>query len=94
MLCVYIGAMYVGGTYSNIINKETKAANSTITNHPKAFHDRMAFYMAQITKSDKYKLKNIISVPFKPMTLTVPNGDGYHELFCVQHRHIANKQRQ
>ena len=88
MLCVYIGAMYVGGTYSNIINKETKAANSTITNHPKAFHEQIAFYMAQITKSDKYKLKNIISVPFKPMTLAVPNGDGYHELFlCATSPH-------
>ncbi|KAG2565639.1 hypothetical protein PVAP13_7NG107434, partial [Panicum virgatum] len=78
--------MYVGGTCSNIINKETKAAYSTRTIHPKAFHDWIAFYMAKITKSDKYKWKNIISVPFKPMSLVVPNCDGYHEFFfCVQH---------
>jgi hypothetical protein len=43
--------------------------------------------MAKITNSDKYKLKNIISVSFKPMSLTVPIGDGYHEFFCVQHHH-------
>lgn len=87
MLCVDIGAMYVGGTCSSIINKETTAAYSTRTNHPKAFHDGIAFYMAKIKNSDKYKLKNIISVSFKPMSTTVPIGDGYHEFFCVQHHH-------
>ncbi|OEL16007.1 hypothetical protein BAE44_0022973 [Dichanthelium oligosanthes] len=71
--------MYGGGTCSNTINKETKAAYSTRTNHYKAFHDQIAFDMAKITNTDKYKLKDLISVPFKPMSFTVPIGDGYHE---------------
>uniref|UniRef100_K3YB73 Uncharacterized protein n=1 Tax=Setaria italica TaxID=4555 RepID=K3YB73_SETIT len=78
-MAIDIGAMYGGGTCCNISNKETKAAYSTRTNHSKAFHYRIAFDMAKITKSDKYKLKNLISVPFRPVSLTVPIGDGYHE---------------
>lgn len=79
MLSVDIEAMYVGGTCSNIVNKETKAVYSTRTNHFKAFHGRIAFDMAKLAKLDKYRLKNLMSISFKPMPVTVPIGDGCHE---------------
>jgi hypothetical protein len=40
--------------------------------------------------ADKYKL-NLISVPFNPLSLTVPIGDGHHEFFVLLHHHIYNK---
>ncbi|KAF8715980.1 hypothetical protein HU200_026947 [Digitaria exilis] len=77
--------MYVGGTFSNIVNKEPKTVYSTRTNHSKAFHYRIA-NMTKITKTDKSKLKNLVSIPFKHMSLTGPIGDGYR-ILCLQHCH-------
>lgn len=86
-MAIDIGAMCKRGSRSYFINKETKAAYSTRRNHSKAFNYLMASDTERITKTDKSKLKNLISESVKPMSLTVPIGDGYHELFCLEHHH-------
>jgi hypothetical protein len=33
-------------------------------------------------------LKNLISASFKPLSLTIPIGDGFHESFPLSHCHL------
>ncbi|KAG8070751.1 hypothetical protein GUJ93_ZPchr0006g44097 [Zizania palustris] len=78
--------MCVGGKGFYLINKET--SDSTRKNHSKVSHYRMAFDTARITKTETSKLKNLISASFKPLSLTIPIGDGFHELFPLSHCHL------
>uniref|UniRef100_A0A0D9VG84 F-box domain-containing protein n=1 Tax=Leersia perrieri TaxID=77586 RepID=A0A0D9VG84_9ORYZ len=73
--------MCVGGKGFYLINKET--SDSTRKNRSKVSQYRMAFDTPRITKTETSKLKNLISASFKPLSLTIPIGDGFHELFPV-----------
>ncbi|PNT68664.1 hypothetical protein BRADI_3g43941v3 [Brachypodium distachyon] len=79
--------MCKGGNGFYLINKET-SLDSIRINHSKAPHYRMAFDTARITKTETSKLKNIISASFKPLSLTIPIGDGFHESFHSSHCHL------
>jgi len=81
-----IKAMCKGGNIFYLVNKET-SADSVKENHSKNSH-RMAFDRAKITKTETSKLKNIISASFKPLSLTIPIGDGFHESFHSSHCYL------
>jgi hypothetical protein len=84
-----------GGTFCNIINKDIKAVYLNRKNYSKAFHNQIAFDMSKTTKSDEYKLKDLISVPLRLLSFTVPIGDEYHEFSACNITtcpHVANKQ--
>lgn len=80
-----IKAMRKGGNGFYFINKET-SADSIRENNSKNSH-RMAD-TARITKTETSKLKNVISASFKPLSLTIPIGDGFHESFHSSHCYL------
>ncbi|KAF2944945.1 hypothetical protein DAI22_02g181100 [Oryza sativa Japonica Group] len=79
-------AMCVGGKGFYLNSKET--SDPSRKNHSKVSQYRMAFDTPRITKTETSKLKNLISASFKPLSLTIPIGDGFHELFPVGHCHL------
>lgn len=79
-------AMCVGGKGFYLNSKET--SDPSRKNHSKVSQYRMAFDAPRITKTETSKLKNLISASFKPLSLTIPIGDGFHELFPVGHCHL------
>jgi len=81
-----IRAMRKGGNDFYFINKET-SADSVRGNNSKNSH-RMAFDTARRTKTETSKLKNVISASFKPLSLTIPIGDGFHESFHSSHCYL------
>nr|TKW39300.1 hypothetical protein SEVIR_1G169500v2 [Setaria viridis] len=82
-----IGAMCEGGNCFYLVNKES-TVDSTRKVHSTDSHYRMASDTARVTKTETSKLKNIISASFKPLSLTVPIGDGFHESFPFSHCHL------
>lgn len=82
-----IGAMCKGGNCFYRVNKES-TADSTRKIHSTVSRDRMAFDTARATKTEASKLKNLISASFKPLSLTIPIGDGFHESFPFSHCHL------
>jgi hypothetical protein len=83
-MAIGIKAMCKGGNGFYIISKET-SGDSIRKNHSKVSHYWMAFDTARITKTETSKLKNLISASFKPLSLTIPIGDGFHETFHSSH---------
>uniref|UniRef100_A0A0A9EP07 Uncharacterized protein n=1 Tax=Arundo donax TaxID=35708 RepID=A0A0A9EP07_ARUDO len=82
-----IGAMCKGGNCFYLVNKKS-TADSIRKTHSTVSQYRMAFETARITKTETSKLKNLISASFKPLSLTIPIGDGFHETFPLSHCHL------
>jgi hypothetical protein len=82
-----IGAMCEGGNCFYLVNKES-TVDSIRKNHFTVSQYRMAFETARVMKTETSKLKNIISASFKPLSLTIPIGDGFHESFPFSHCHL------
>lgn len=82
-----IGAMCKGGSCSYRVNKGSPAG-STRKIRSTASQGRMASDTARVTKTEASKLKNLISASFKPLSLTIPIGDGFHESLPFSHCHL------